>query len=112
MARGRRVHLFYVLSRGDAIGVRRYDRKNLVIFFDAINKDMGIVVSHELFYTLSRVGICMAAYSECLEGRDGLDAECSPLWKDCLVNDQTFLGILEEMIKENKDYYEKTIGAR
>ena len=112
MPKGRSLRLYYVLNQSDRIGVVRYDEENLVIIFDAITKDMGVVVSHSLFYTLMRIGTCLIAYNECKRGDEGLNAECNPLWKDCLLNDQTFLGILEQMAKEFREQYEKLIGLK
>mgnify|MGYP000120727644 FL=1 len=90
--------------RPEDLTVMQYDGRNIAVILPLFPSDkQGIyIVDRVLAYTMARGIICHLALNECREHDE--TSECSHLLKDCLVNNDTFMGILEQM---NKDYHEK-----
>ena len=90
--------------------IRQYDSKNIAVILPGFpsNRLNLYIIDRVLAYTMARGIICHLALNECRDNEEA--GECSHLLKDCLLNDDTFMGILEQMNKEYHEKYMKILG--
>jgi len=97
------------LDPGD-LTIMQYDGKNIAIILPLFpgNREGLFILDRVLAYTMARGIICHIVLNECREHDE--TGECSHLFKDCLLNNDTFNKILEQMNKEYIKKYMEILG--
>ena len=95
--------------RPEDLIVRQYDSSNVAMILPLFPRGYTLyIIDRVLAYTVARGLICHLAFNECREHDE--TGECSHLLKDCLLNNDTFMEILEQVNKEYQEKYMKILG--